>query len=156
MTSISGETVSITEIPSANKEMPFLVYNPTEETKTFLLIPTDAEINQTYADEFKGTATATTIAASTDAQTNYAFNGKQFVWVRTALPVAANKAWLEVLTSTARSIALLFADDDATAISAVSGSPADKAAVYDLSGRKVTNPAKKGVYIVNGKKVVVK
>ncbi|MBQ3754301.1 MAG: hypothetical protein II864_12325 [Prevotella sp.] len=152
-----GETkATATEIPSANKEMPFLVYNPTEETKTFLLIPTDAEINQTYADEFKGTATATTIAASTDAQTNYAFNGKQFVWVRTALPVAANKAWLEVLTSTARSIALLFADDDATAISAVSGSPADKAAVYDLSGRKVTNPAKKGVYIVNGKKVVVK
>ena len=150
-----GETkATATEIPSANKLTPFLVYNPTEETKTFLLIPTDDEINQTYADEFKGTAVAATIAASTDAQTNYAFNGKQFVWVRTALPVAANKAWLEVPTSTARSIALVFADDDATAISAVSGSPADNGAVYDLSGRKVTNPAKKGVYIVNGKKVV--
>ena len=153
-----GETkATATEIPSANKEMPFLVYNPTEETKTFLLIPTDAEINQTCADEFKGTATATTIAASTDAQTNYAFNGKQFVWVRTALPVAANKAWLEVPTSTARSIALVFADDDATAISAVSGSPADKAAVYDLNGRKLDKkPTRKGVYIQNGKKVVVK
>jgi len=153
-----GETkATATEIPSANKEMPFLVYNPTEETKTFLLIPTDAEINQTCADEFKGTATATTIAASTDAQTNYAFNGKQFVRVRTALPVAANKAWLEVPTSTARSIALVFADDDATAISAVSGSPADKAAVYDLNGRKLDKkPTRKGVYIQNGKKVVVK
>ena len=153
-----GETkATATEIPSANKEMPFLVYNPTEETKTFLLIPTDAEINQTCAGEFKGTATATTIAASTDAQTNYAFNGKQFVWVRTALPVAANKAWLEVPTSTARSIALVFADDDATAISAVSGSPADKAAVYDLNGRKLDKkPTRKGVYIQNGRKVVIK
>ena len=153
-----GETkATATEIPSANKEMPFLVYNPTEETKTFLLIPTDdAADDVNVFPGFVGTAEATTIAASTDAQTNYAFNGKQFVRVRTALPVAANKAWLEVPTSTARSIALVFADDDATAISAVSGSPADKAAVYDLSGRKVTNPAKKGVYIVNGKKVIIK
>ena len=29
-------------------------------------------------------------------------------------------------------------------------------AVYTLDGRKVTNPAKKGVYIVNGKKVIIK
>ena len=47
-------------------------------------------------------------------------------------------------------------DGETTAISAVSGSPADNGAVYTLDGRKVTNPAKKGVYIVNGKKVIIK
>ena len=28
--------------------------------------------------------------------------------------------------------------------------------VYDLQGRKVENPSKKGVYIVNGKKKIIK
>ena len=157
ITAVSNDKATATALTVAAANTPLLVKNTTESTQTIMLIPTDdAADDVTVFPGFVGTLEDAQIAASTDAKTNYAFNGKQFVWVRTALPVAANKAWLEVPTSTARSIALVFADDDATAISAVSGSPADKAAVYDLSGRKVTNPAKKGVYIVNGKKVVVK
>ena len=32
----------------------------------------------------------------------------------------------------------------------------EDAAVYDLQGRRVMEPTKKGLYIVNGKKVVIK
>ena len=47
-------------------------------------------------------------------------------------------------------------DDTPTGINAPQGDVAGKAAVvYDLSGRRVTNPGK-GIYIVNGKKVVIK
>ena len=43
-----------------------------------------------------------------------------------------------------------------TGIDAIEAGAADKAATwYDLSGRRVDNPTK-GVYIVNGKKVIVK
>ena len=52
-----------------------------------------------------------------------------------------------------------FIDDDdmATGISLNSeASTEDEANVYDLSGRRVTQPTKSGVYIVNGRKVVIK
>ena len=44
--------------------------------------------------------------------------------------------------------------DEATGISDASRPNADNK-VYDLQGRRVTNSAKKGVYVVGGKKVVV-
>ena len=44
--------------------------------------------------------------------------------------------------------------DEATGISDASRQNADNK-VYDLQGRRVTNSAKKGVYVVGGKKVVV-
>ena len=138
---------------------PLLVFNSSEETKTFLLIPTDAEPNLalTVAPEFVGTLEATTIAASTDEQNNYALNGKQFVWVMNAIPVAANKAWLQIPNSevTARNISIVFGD--ATGISHETYKSYETYDCYDLSGRKLNGmPTKKGVYIMNGRKVVVK
>ena len=156
ITAVSGSTATAEEISGANKETPFLVYNSSDKDKTIILIPTDVVIaGQTHASEFVGTATATTIAASTTEQSNYAFNGLEFVIVRTALSVAANKAWLEVPATTARNIQLVF--DDATAIGAVSGSPADNGDIYDLNGRKLDKkPTRKGVYVKNGQKVIIK
>ena len=164
ITAVSGSTATATEITSANKETPFLVYNSSDAKKTIILIPTDVVIaGQTHASEFVGTATATTIAASTTELSNYAFNGKKFIWVMEPLPVAANKAWLAIpaTPSSARTINLVFGD--ATAIGAVSGSPADNGDIYDLNGRKVgstfnvqRSTLKKGVYIQNGRKVVIK
>ena len=144
---------AITTAPSLT---PLLVYNAGEQDNTFLLIPANAEPNEavTVAPEFVGTLEATTIAASTEALNNYALNGKQFVWVMNAIPVAANKAWLAIPTSTARQISIVFGD--ATGIGAVSGLPADNGDWFDLSGRKVATPSKKGIYILNGRKVVVK
>ena len=43
--------------------------------------------------------------------------------------------------------------DDATSIVNVNTTQTDKKTVYDMSGRRVTNPTK-GIYIVGGKKMV--
>ncbi len=147
---------AITTAPSLT---PLLVFNSSEETKTFLLIPADAEPNLalTVAPEFVGTLEATTIAASTEALNNYALNGKQFVWVMNAIPVAANKCWLQIPNSevTARNISIVFGD--ATGISHETYKSYETYDCYDLSGRKLNGmPTKKGVYIMNGRKVVVK
>ncbi len=148
---------AITTAPSLT---PLLVFNSSEETKTFLLIPADAEPNLalTVAPEFVGTLEATTIAASTEALNNYALNGKQFVWVMNAIPVAANKCWLQIPNSevTARNISIVFGD--ATSIHNAQFTIDNEAGDwYDLNGRKLqAAPTKKGVYILNGKKVVVK
>ena len=138
---------------------PMLVYNKSNETKTILLIPcAEPDMDITVAPEFVGTLEATTIAASTENQTNYAFNGKQFVWVKDALEVGPNKAWLEIPTGMmagAREINLVFGE--ATKITTTNLTNITNGDWYDLNGRKLNKmPTKKGVYILNGKKVVVK
>ena len=145
-------------IETAPSLTPLLIFNNSDQAKTFLLIPANEEPNLalTVAPEFQGTLTGTTIAASTDAQTNYAFNGKQFVYVKNAISVGANKAWLEVPASNARSLKVVFGE--ATSIhNSQCTIHNDAGDWYDLNGRKLNGmPTKKGVYIMNGKKVVVK
>ena len=155
ITEVSGSTATATEITSANKEMPFLVYNSNEEAKTFLLIPTETETNQAFYAGFIGTAEATTIAASDASANRYAFNGKQFVWVKNAIAVGANKAWLQISNTNARTITLVF--DDVTKITNTNITNITNGNWYDLNGRKLQGvPTKKGVYIMNGRKVVVR
>ena len=147
-------------IETAPSRTPLLIFNNSDEAKTFLLIPANEEPNLalTVAPEFVGTLEATTIAASTEALNNYALNGKQFVWVMNAIPVAANKCWLQIPNSevTARNITLVFSD--ATGVNGVIGvKEVNDDSWYDLNGRKLNGmPTKKGVYIMNGRKVVVK
>ena len=148
-------------IATAPSNTPLLVYNSnTSQDKTFLLIPADAEPNLalTVAPEFIGTTEATTIAASTDGLNNYAFNGKKFIWVMEALPVAANKAWLAIPTElNARTINLVFDDGNATGLDGVTRTAEQNGDYYDLNGRKLDKkPTRKGVYIQNGRKVVIK
>ena len=157
ISSVSGDKAVLSDpINVAPKETPLLVYNSSEETKTFLLIPTtDPNLALTVAPEFTGTLTGTTIAASDANTTNYAFNGKQFVYVKNAIDVAANKAWLAISATNAPVINLVFGD--ATKIENTNVPNLTNGDWYDLNGRKLQKmPTKKGVYIMNGKKVVVK
>lgn len=84
-------------------------------------------------------------------------NGVGFYKLKTAGTIAANKAYL-VYDATATGEAQAFFAFD----SAVTGVEINKAdaneddnKVYDLQGRRVTKPAN-GLYIVNGKKVIMK
>ena len=148
-------------IATAPSSTPLLVYNAGNTDATFLLIPADAEPNLalTVAPEFIGTTEATTIAASTSTKNNYALNGKQFVWVKNAISIAANKAYLSVTTGGqlhAPALSIVFSD--ATGVNGVIGvKEVNDGSWYDLNGRKLQGmPTKKGIYIMNGKKVVVK
>ena len=157
--SVSGDQAVLSDKSDAMpSNTPMLVYNKSNETKTFLLIPcAEPDMDITVAPEFQGTLTGTTIAASTDDQTNYAFNGKQFVWVKDAIEVGANKAWLSISTGVPSArITIVF--DEATGVNEVIGvNGVNDGSWYDLNGRKLqAAPTKKGVYIMNGKKVVVK
>lgn len=57
--------------------------------------------------------------------------------------------------SGARGLTFSFADDETTAIQNVNGNDNVNKNVYDLQGRRVAKPTK-GMYIVNGKKVIIK
>ena len=156
ITAVSNDKATATAMTVAAAETPLLVKNTTETTQTVLLMPTDnAADDVTVASEFVGTLEDTQIAASTEDLTNYAFNGKAFVFVKNDLSVSANKAWLAIPTSTARQISIVF--EDATGVNAVESGKLKVESFYDLSGRKLDKmPTKKGVYILNGRKVVIK
>jgi hypothetical protein len=69
--------------------------------------------------------------------------------------LAAGKAYLYITVS-ARELELSFDESDVTAISEVTNTNrTNNTNVYDLQGRKVAQPTK-GLYIVNGRKVIIK
>ena len=110
--------------------------------------------NPTFIDEFVGVSTDVWFNENAMAENDFYLlsGGKAFAPVLGPGRLKANQCYLRFRKqSGARTIQLVF--EDATGITTVSGSPAD-APLYDLNGRRVTKPAKKGVFIKDGKKVV--
>lgn len=83
----------------------------------------------------------------------FGLSGNTFVPVN-AGTVLAGKALLRATDVPAAS-RMIFVFEDATGIATVEQSPLNDNRYYNLSGQRVDSP-KKGMYIVNGKKVVVK
>ena len=69
--------------------------------------------------------------------------------------IEGHKAWLVVPKSSSSTRGFTL-DGEATGIENVNSDERDDAVYYDLQGRRVTKPTVKGVYIKNGKKVMVK
>lgn len=158
-----SEAVLSDAITVAPANTPLLVYNKSKtETLTFLLIPTTDKTpdNVTAATQFVGTLEATTIPASATGADNYALNGYAFVWVKTAIEVGANKCWLHIASQPATARAMtrsIVGGNGTTGIDAIENVTIDNEGWYDLQGRKLQSaPNRKGIYIHNGKKVVVR
>jgi hypothetical protein len=162
ITSVNGDKANVVQVDVAKANMPILVKNNAADEKTILLIPTSEQTPDevSAAEEFVGTLTATQIAASDATTERYAFNGKEFVWVKDAIAVGANRAWLEVSTSFAagaHAIELVF-DGETTRILSVENGELkieNYDYIYNLSGQRVSKDYK-GVVVVNGKKVIRK
>ena len=69
--------------------------------------------------------------------------------------LGANKAYLKLEEEVAE-IKVRFEDEDATGIDDVFSEESDDAPIYDLTGRKVNDTSKPGIYIKNGKKYIVR
>lgn len=68
---------------------------------------------------------------------------------------AGHKAYLAI-EGAAQSASLHFGFEGTTGIDAVASDEASEALIYDLTGRRVSDMSAPGVYIVNGRKVLVK
>ena len=72
------------------------------------------------------------------------------------ITIPAQKAFLAVSTTSAHELSIVFEENETTGIDAsLMKSDAVKGQVYNLNGQRVNAPAK-GLFIINGKKVVVK
>lgn len=111
----------------------------------------------TGADNVSGNKMAGSATATTAVAANAGYILKDGVFQPSSggdLP--AGKAYLNIAVSGARELTMSFEDDDVTGIQSIeNGKSAIDNSVYDLSGRRVAQPTN-GLYIVNGKKVVIK
>lgn len=69
--------------------------------------------------------------------------------------VPAGKAYLQIPTATVGAREFFWFDDDVTAINAVTNNQKTDGQAYNLAGQRIAQPTK-GLYIVNGKKYIVK
>ena len=124
----------------------------------------DVAIKATEKDEgnaFVGVLEAKTLQETDGNVTNFVLSkvdGEVGFFKANDTKISAWKAYLPVEDYTAETAAkgLSLVFDDATGISNVTAQPsAEDDAIYTLSGVRVANPTK-GIYIKNGKKMVVK
>jgi len=141
---------------------PMLVYNSNEDDKVVKFLVTDEAASDAVAavPEFKGTAVDLEFTADDmEAADYYALSGgKAFAKVKGAGTIAKNQCWLQFdkeQTPGARTITFIF-DDETTKIGHTDFTDSTDKAWYTIDGRKIAAPTKKGIYILNGKKVVIK
>ena len=154
------EAVLSEAIKVAPAETPLLVYNKGEQDKTILLIPTTENADEvTPAKEFKGTLVEMEMPASSTRVDYYVCTGSAFMWVRDAGVIAANRCWLQIGEQPAASRAKtrsIVGGGDTTSLRGVNSEVVNSEDYYDLQGRKVAKPTRGGIYIHNGKKVIVR
>lgn len=151
ITDVTSSTINFSQIKSAVAAgTGVLLKGTASSTINIPVAATGTDISAT--NKLEGITTATAIAADT----YFGLSGNKFVKVN-AGTIRAGKALLpaSAIPASARELTFVF-EDETTGIADVIGKKADVSGnFFDLQGRKVAQPTK-GLYIVNGKKVVIK
>jgi hypothetical protein len=133
---------------------------------TFTISVADTDGTAIDGNKLVGMPSGGSVAKSTTGSYNYVYGWKTadpentfgFYYLNSDdATLGAGKAYLHLTEAISEGrLSIIFDDEETTAISEVRGLKADvRGEFYDLSGRKVAQPTK-GLYIVNGRKVVIK
>ena len=157
VTATSGTTVTFNKISDAvPAETPFILYGEDKGGTTIHLSIATGETTEVSSNMLVGTLAPTYIETVTGDYTNFGLSNGTFVKINNGT-LPAHKAYLPVKTIDVPVVnapmQIIF--NDATGISQVENVQLSNENYYDLQGRKIENPTK-GLYIVNGKKVVIK
>lgn len=163
-----GYYVKVDELTYIPKKVPVLLKQETvtgdNATKTVYFDEAVQGDIPSYSADFKGVESSKTSGLSVTGMSNvFVLYGNHFVRTESG-SIPANRAYL-VLDSEAANLSRMrlsirVGDDDTTGIDELETESADiipDNTIFDLSGRRLQGvPTKKGIYIVNGKKQVVK
>jgi len=143
----SATLVAITN-PAANT--PMLIKGAASTTYEFTITTsgTTAENNAFKAGPVTG------LESEFAGKYNYILNGDGF-YAAHGKNVGEGKAYLQLSANAGTSAKVYFPNGDATSISSIMGEGEGTNVYYNLQGMQVSNPTK-GMYIVNGKKIMVK
>ena len=161
--SIDGTTATLSPVTDILPANTAVIVRAEQGDYTFNYTSSEASFSGTNA--LQGTLHATTL---TPGDNNYYVlaNGTNDVGLYIvddntetegyeAFTLGANKAYLG-LTSASSSASYSFRIEGTTAIEGVEAAEEAAAVIYDLTGRRIDAATAPGIYIVNGKKVVVK
>jgi hypothetical protein len=158
---VEGATVTFTQITGTIAGgVPFFLYG-TPGTYSLKVV---SESTETLTGNLlRGTLAPTYVETVEGDYTNFALSKGAFAKMNTGT-VKANKAFLPILTSSLPSngagarLTIVFATDEIVTdvVKSIRKDGDGDMRYYNLNGQRVDNPTKGGLYIVNGKKVVVK
>ena len=145
VTGTDGSTVTVAKVTYLKAGVPLLLEKT--DGSTVVMNPNDS---------FDGNKLVYVSSTVTPSGQEYVLYNNEFVKATGTIPVG--KVYLEVDdTSAAR---VLMIGDDTTGIETVNSEErivnSGGDAWYDLQGRRIDKPTKKGLYILNGKKTVIK
>ena len=157
--SLNDTKITMTEIEDriVNMGQGVVLKNPTEGNLSMTKV--DYESSGDYSDN-NLVGTSTTIA-NPDPGNVYVLNykntkGLAFYKLSSNGTIKANRAYLLVPSGSSVSAQEFFAfDATVTGVDNINAQDSEEEKLYDLQGRRIAKPAN-GVYIVNGKKVIMK
>ena len=169
----NGEIVLGNPMDAVPMNKPFLIHNSGTTAKDIKIYPSQQpDLWFMKYRGFKGTLEDQEMPASDETTSYYVCNGTDFVLVKTAGTIAAHRCWLEIEGASGARQLRIVNGGEATGIKAIDNGPLDQRPLategtqewsmvngqwYDLSGRKLTKqPTKAGIYVKNGKKVIIK
>lgn len=154
--STNGESLVLTRQSSAKAYTPYILYAPNGYSGTLSGAVDASKYSEVVTDGYlSGTVVPAEVSGG---EGHYVMQNKgegpMFYKVTdTSFSIPAGKCWLTLPANLQGST--LFRLDGSTGIGEVKGEDGKVKTIYDLQGRKVEVPSK-GLYIIDGKKVLVK
>ncbi len=165
VTGTNGTAVTFKKIEGAVPAgTPFILYGQNFGGETATLPIATGETTAVTGNMLKGTLAPTDVTTEMEVDgvkcTLFGLSKGSFVKINPGT-IAANKAYLPIPTTdvpSAARLAIVFSDETTGISETVQPTQHNDSTVYDLQGRKVDSlqGSVKGLYIVNGKKVLVK
>ena len=154
-TAFSDGTLTFGDASSIVAGKPYLV-KPTADVTSFSAtgVTLKKDLNPTTVGDLTMTGTYTLINAVPEGSYVLGTDNKLYK-VNSTVSLKPFRAYFTVAGSASARINITFDGDETTGISMVNGEGLKVNGYYDLQGRGVKNPTK-GLYIMNGQKVIVK
>ena len=159
--------VSMTKVTQVPANTGLILKSASGAAVSDVVVPVIENANSVGTNLLVGTVAGVTVdPSSAENGYNYLFGKKNEVvgfykLVDKTYNLGVNKAYLHTAAditpamSSAKGVIMDFGDGETTAISNIDADVPNDAIYYNLNGQRVVNPVK-GVYILNGKKVMVK
>lgn len=155
---VSDNAITFNRVRKVPANTGVLLRNPNGKVATSRLVSV-TETPENVTSVLEGTLEDIDALASVDGNyVNYILNnGSQGVgfYKANGQSLDAHKAYLHVSSQAAARSFIGFSEDETTGISNVNSETIANGRFYNLAGQNVANPTK-GLYIVNGKKVILK
>lgn len=144
----AGTGLYLEGTPNASVDVPTTIHTESAGTNMLVGVTSDTDINQTVGENTNYILTVNKVGGDVATPKFYKVNSK-------GNTVSANRAYLQIPTELASRESFWFEDGEATAIKSAKQEQSLNGVAYNLAGQRIAQPTK-GLYIVNGKKKIMK